>query len=256
MLALLATPLPAASVRVPGGGESASSGRARRSYLRSVSRQALIEDEPAPAVLVNNGSSSGSKRAAAAGEAQPQISQASALELLRRAFLGLGPDPSTPAPSGPAAEEQQLRAAGITEPAPQIQNPKASPLPVPPIEGLESPPLVAEEVLATLPLPRPAGQSDPRDLQEAPLCAPALEWKSIDGELWVNGQPFHLKGTNWFGFEEKQRSPFGLDEHDMDFYFQFLVQNKFNALRVPLSVDFALNPDGDPDEEADAKVRR
>ncbi len=61
-------------------------------------------------------------------------------------------------------------------------------------------------------------------------------------------------GTNWFGFETMQRSPFGLDEHDMDFYFQFLADQKFNALRVPISVDFALDPDGAPDKEAEAKA--
>lgn len=40
----------------------------------------------------------------------------------------------------------------------------------------------------------------------------------------------------------------------MGFFFRFLVEHKFNALRVPVSVDFALDPDGEPDKEAEATV--
>ena len=287
MLALLMPIHSTASVRVPGGGESSQS-RGRRPYLRPARRQALIEEAPAPAVLVNNntagsGTGNGSKRAATATQQQQQQapSQASALEMLRRAFLGLGPEPE------PAEDGGNKRGPRIPDPAPEIQNPKASPLPVPPMEGLQGddataagPPLVAEEVLSTLPLPRPAGAADaaaaavaaavapgvnmpPRDLRRRkhhrdagppPQCTPTLQWTSVNGQLMVNGQPFHLKGTNWFGYETAQRMPFGLDEHDMDFYFQFLAEHRFNALRVPLSVDFALDPDGEPDKEADAKV--
>jgi hypothetical protein len=243
-----------------------------------VGRQALIEEAPAPAVLVNN-STGNNKRAVTAPQQPP--SQASALEMLRRAFLGLGPDPEQPPPAG--EDKDDKRGPRIPDPAPEIQNPKASPLPVPPIEGedmeggeaVAPPPLVAEEVLSTLPLPRPAGAAPDdaadaagtmntasRDLRRRkranpgppPQCDPTLEWTSVNGQLMANGRPFHLKGTNWFGYETAQRMPFGLDEHDMDFYFRFLADHKFNALRVPLSVDFALDPDGKPDKIADTKV--
>ena len=30
-------------------------------------------------------------------------------------------------------------------------------------------------------------------------------WESIDGEVLLNGHPFHVKGINWFGFETDTR---------------------------------------------------
>ena len=47
-----------------------------------------------------------------------------------------------------------------------------------------------------------------------------------------------------FGFEARERIPFGLDVHSMDYYLQFLKDHQFNALRIPISVDFALDPEG------------
>ncbi len=188
-LALLAATQPAAAVRIPGGGEHGGSGRGQRSYLRpapAARRHALIEDAPTPAVLVDNGptnsssssSSSNNKRETAASQTSPS----STIEFLRRAFLGLGPEPD------PLQEEEET--ALTADPAPEIQSPKASPLPVPPIDG----------VLTTLPSPQPAAAvgegGAPRDLQGELLCAPTLEWTSEGGELLVNGQPFHLKGTS------------------------------------------------------------
>lgn len=42
-------------------------------------------------------------------------------------------------------------------------------------------------------------QFNARHLQEQ--CVTDLDWTSEGGEILVNGQPFHLKGTSWFGFE-------------------------------------------------------
>jgi hypothetical protein len=35
----------------------------------------------------------------------------------------------------------------------------------------------------------------------ADLCVAELDWTSEGGEILVNGQPLHLKGTSYFGFE-------------------------------------------------------
>jgi len=51
-------------------------------------------------------------------------------------------------------------------------------------------------------------------------------------------QPFMLKGVNWFGFETETFSPHGLWSQSMDYLLGFLHDNKFNAIRVPFSVEF------------------
>ena len=32
-------------------------------------------------------------------------------------------------------------------------------------------------------------------------CVAELDWTSEGGEILVNGQPLHVKGTSYFGFE-------------------------------------------------------
>ena len=44
-----------------------------------------------------------------------------------------------------------------------------------------------------------ASASAPPDA--ADLCVAELDWTSEGGEILVNGQPLHLKGTSYFGFE-------------------------------------------------------
>lgn len=44
-----------------------------------------------------------------------------------------------------------------------------------------------------------------------------------------------------YGFETAVNAFHGLDQRSMDEYFQFMQANKFNALRVPFSLKFALN---------------
>ena len=88
-----------------------------------------------------------------------------------------------------------------------------------------------------------------------PVCAPAFAWTSEKGELRVNGMPFHLKGLNWFGFETERTMLDGLDVNSMDFYFQFMKDQQFNAIRIPISVDMALDPNGTPKADVVDAVR-
>lgn len=99
-------------------------------------------------------------------------------------------------------------------------------------------------------------------------------WESVDGEIRLNGRPFHLKGISWFGFETDTRwvrlynfvNPsvyrrlmhfsshirfahsvlHGLDSHGTDFYLDLLRKHGFNLLRIPISLAVALNLDSRP----------
>merc|ERR1740139_1569036 len=59
-----------------------------------------------------------------------------------------------------------------------------------------------------------------------------------DGKLYANGQPFALKGINWFGSEgrigksEHVGPPGGLDVHSTEWYCSFIKQQGFNAVRL------------------------
>ena len=46
-----------------------------------------------------------------------------------------------------------------------------------------------------------------------PEVAPGFQ--SMDGKLYANGQPFHVKGINWFGSETEMTVPGGLRERRM-----------------------------------------
>jgi hypothetical protein len=72
---------------------------------------------------------------------------------------------------------------------------------------------------------------------------PNLVWTSEQGQIKLNGKPFHLKGTNWFGFESEIGAVHGLTplETTMEAVMQFLAYNGFNALRVPVSLELALD---------------
>lgn len=50
-------------------------------------------------------------------------------------------------------------------------------------------------------------------------------------------------GRGRYGFETAVKAFHGLDQRSMDEYFEFMQANKFNALRVPFSLKFALNFD-------------
>ena len=65
----------------------------------------------------------------------------------------------------------------------------------------------------------------------------ALDFASTNGAITCNGQRIHIKGTNWSGLETDTYSLHGLWAVSLDSLLGFLSANKFNALRIPLSVE-------------------
>mmetsp|Transcript_47437 Transcript_47437/g.76100 ORF Transcript_47437/g.76100 Transcript_47437/m.76100 type:complete len:594 (+) Transcript_47437:78-1859(+) len=66
----------------------------------------------------------------------------------------------------------------------------------------------------------------------------AIEWRSYNNQIMLNGYRFNMKGLSWFGFETGNYNLYGLDVHSVDWYFQWMVDNGFNAMRLPFSQDF------------------
>ncbi|KAG5181695.1 glycoside hydrolase superfamily [Tribonema minus] len=74
------------------------------------------------------------------------------------------------------------------------------------------------------------------------LCSAGMTWKSESGRVKLNGEQFHIKGANWFGFETESHVLHGLwGATTMERVLNFCQANKINALRVPVSLDLALN---------------
>lgn len=69
---------------------------------------------------------------------------------------------------------------------------------------------------------------------DLPIMA-AIDFRGADGQILANSHPFSFKGAAWFGPESEHVVPEGLDRAPMDFYFNFLAQNNFNALRLPFN---------------------
>lgn len=60
---------------------------------------------------------------------------------------------------------------------------------------------------------------------------------SRDGHLYVGKDTrFFIKGVSWFGMEEDHRVPRGLDKVSIDNVFAFLKEHRFNAIRLPMSL--------------------
>lgn len=71
---------------------------------------------------------------------------------------------------------------------------------------------------------------------------PGIELFSRNYALeFPNGDEFHLKGLNWFGAETDIATVHGLWAQSVDHFLDFLTQHKFNAVRLPLSVDNVLS---------------
>ncbi|KAK9811233.1 hypothetical protein WJX72_000405 [[Myrmecia] bisecta] len=70
-----------------------------------------------------------------------------------------------------------------------------------------------------------------------------MELTSTQGALYLNGQRFYLKGTSWFGFEGGDNALHGLWSVTMHSLLDFLQQNGFNALRIPVSAELSLELD-------------
>lgn len=61
---------------------------------------------------------------------------------------------------------------------------------------------------------------------------------SREGKLYVGKDTrFFIKGVSWFGMEEKEHIPCGLDKVSIDQVFDFLKEHNFNAIRLPLSLE-------------------
>ena len=63
----------------------------------------------------------------------------------------------------------------------------------------------------------------------------ALSFEGVDGQLYANGEPFSIKGVNWYGSEGRVDGPGppgGLDVHSISWYMAFLAKNGFNAIRL------------------------
>jgi endoglucanase len=65
----------------------------------------------------------------------------------------------------------------------------------------------------------------------------ALEFASTNGVIMCNGKRVHIKGTNWFGLETPDGVLHGLWSVSLDSILAFLSANKFNAVRIPVSVE-------------------
>eukprot|EP00899_Mesostigma_viride_P027047 jgi/Mesvir1/7527/Mv19276-RA.1 len=68
-----------------------------------------------------------------------------------------------------------------------------------------------------------------------------LDIRAEAGQLQVGNITLHVKGTNWFGFEESDAVLHGLWSVSMDSILDFVSSNGFNALRIPLAGDNLLS---------------
>jgi endoglucanase len=82
--------------------------------------------------------------------------------------------------------------------------------------------------------------------EEACVSGESLNFASKQGKLWLNDQPFTLKGLNWFGFETPSNVIFGLQHRPYREILDFIKQNGFNFIRMPFYLELMLN-DAVPD---------
>ena len=99
--------------------------------------------------------------------------------------------------------------------------------------------------------PRPAMPPYDYDLRSPG----ALHFEGHDGMLYANGQPFYIKGVNWFGSENRAGPPLGLDVHNIAWYMQWLKDHQFNAIRLLFNHQMILSnePLEPPNEEVYGK---
>jgi aryl-phospho-beta-D-glucosidase BglC (GH1 family) len=65
-------------------------------------------------------------------------------------------------------------------------------------------------------------------------------FQSMGGRLYANGQPFDVKGINWFGSETEMTVPGGLRERKLGELLDFVACEGFNALRLLVNHHFIL----------------
>lgn len=62
-------------------------------------------------------------------------------------------------------------------------------------------------------------------------------WRAINRTLLFQDQEFRLKGVNWFGYETDCYVVQGLWVRGIDEFFEFLTDNRYNAIRIPFSYE-------------------
>jgi endoglucanase len=72
-------------------------------------------------------------------------------------------------------------------------------------------------------------------------CSADIVYASEQGVLKINQKRFYLKGASWFGFETGVSTVHGLWAVDYKFIVDFLASNRFNAVRLPFSLDLVTN---------------
>jgi len=65
-------------------------------------------------------------------------------------------------------------------------------------------------------------------------------WSAHDHQIYKDDQIYRFKGVNWYGFDTKSRCIEGLKDNTLDFYLQGLKRNKFNCMRLPVSLELIL----------------
>eukprot|EP01084_Bolivina_argentea_P232318 391580_1 len=82
--------------------------------------------------------------------------------------------------------------------------------------------------------------------QSVCIAENALNWRSYNNQIYLNGNIFNMKGISWFGFETSSYmlhglATYGTGSNSYTFYLDFLAQNGFNAIRIPFSQDMVDN---------------
>eukprot|EP00966_Prymnesium_polylepis_P159183 3678951-Prymnesium_polylepis.1 len=72
---------------------------------------------------------------------------------------------------------------------------------------------------------------------------PPIAFRVSGASILADGQPFYIKGVNWFGMEDTHGSLGGLGYRPLNDILDFLTTNSFNAVRLPVSVVNVLNGD-------------
>lgn len=62
-------------------------------------------------------------------------------------------------------------------------------------------------------------------------------WRTCDRKIIHNEKPFYVKGVNLNGIESACVAPLGLWDHSLSYYLDFMIEHKFNAIRLPVSYE-------------------
>lgn len=62
-------------------------------------------------------------------------------------------------------------------------------------------------------------------------------WRTENRKILRNNEPFYIKGVNLNGIESNCIAPLGLWDNTIAYYLDFMQDNKFNSLRLPVSYE-------------------